>query len=128
MSNKSLEFVNKRILSGICNGFENRKYEHMYEIDFLAIARKINFKECVKVERNLWKTKLFLGENKAIKISIRHNPDAHFEYFSTASCCCDGTFIFFIDLCKKIINKILTGKSCYISKKTGRHRRTSEQV
>lgn len=114
---KSLEFVKQRIKSGICNGMENNEYKHMYEVDFRTIAGKIKFNEAVKVSENLWETQLCFDEDKMSKISIRHNPDADFQYFSTAICCCDGTFIFFMDLCGEIFKNILTGQLCYIPQK-----------
>lgn len=117
MKDKSLEFVKKRIASGVCNGMENNKYEHMNEIDFLAIVSKIQFNELVEVSENLWKTKLLFDNGKTTEISVKYNPNAQFDYFSTESCRCDGTLLFAIEMCKKIFNKILVGQSCYIPKK-----------
>lgn len=117
-NNRSLNFVRETISSGRCNGMENDKYEYMSEIDFSAIASKIQFNELVEVSENLWKTKLLFDNGEIIQISIKHNPDAKFDYFSTESCYCDGTLLFAIELCKKIFNKILVGKSCYMPKIT----------
>lgn len=117
MNDKSLEFVKKRITSGVCNGMENNEYEHINEIDFLAIVRKIQFNELVEVFENLWKTKLLFDNGKTAEISVKYNPNAQFDYFSTESCCCDGTLLFGVELCKKIFIKILSGQSCYIPKK-----------
>lgn len=116
MGDKSLEFVKKRIASGVCNGMENDKYEHMNEIDFTTIASKIQFNELVEVSENLWKTKLLFENGKTTEVSVKHNPNAQFDYFSTERCICDGTLLFAVELCKKIFNKILTGQSCYTPK------------
>ena len=116
MSDKSLEFVKKRIASGVCNGMENNKYEHMNEIDFPTIASKIKFNECVEISENLWKTKLLFENGETTEISVKHNSNAQFDYFSTESFCCDGTLLFMLELCEKVLNRILTGQSCYIPK------------
>lgn len=116
MSDKSLEFIKKRIASGVCNGMENNKYEHMNEIDFPTIANKIQFTELVDVSENLWKTKLLFENGETTEISVKYNPSAQFDYFSTERCCCDGTMLFMVELCEKVFNKILTGQSCYIPK------------
>ena len=115
-NNRSLNFVREAISSGRCKGMENDKYEYMSEIDFSAIASKIQFNELVEVSENLWKTKLLFENGGIMEISIKHNPDAKFDYFSTESCYCDGTSLFAINLCERILNNILTGKSCYILK------------
>lgn len=118
MNDKSLEFVKKRIASGVCSDMENNKYEHMSEIDFPVIASKIRFNECVEISENLWKIKIPFENGKTAEISVKHNPNAKFDYFSTEACCCDGTLIFAVWLCEKIFSKILTGQSCYTPKKT----------
>lgn len=116
MNDKSLEFVKKRIASGVCNGMENNKYEHMSEIDFPVIARKIRFNECVEISENLWKIKIPFENGKTTEISVKHNLNAKFDYFSTEVRRCDGTLIFAVELCEKIFSKILTGRSCYTPK------------
>lgn len=116
MNGKSLEFVKKRIASGVCNGMENDEYEHMNEIAFTAIASKIQFNGLAEVSENLWKTKLLFDNGETTEISVKYNPNAQFDYFSTESCCCDGTLLFIVELCEKIFNKILTGQSCYTPK------------
>lgn len=117
MNGKSLELVKKRIASGVCNGMENDKYEHMNEIDFPTIASKIRFNELVEVSENLWETKLPFENGKTTGISVKYNPNAQFDYFSTESCRCDGTFLFDIELCEKVFINVLSGESCYIPKK-----------
>lgn len=117
MNEKSLEFAKKRIASGECGGMENDKFEHMNEVNFRLIADSIQFNECVKVSDNLWEV-IFLvnGTDKTIKLSLKHNPDAEFDYISIKRCCCDGTLCFFKDLCEEILEKILSGKSAYTPK------------
>lgn len=117
MSNKSLDFAKKRIASGECGGMENDKFEHMNEVNFRVIAENIRFNECVKVSDNLWEVEFLVnGTDKKVKLSVKHNPDAEFDYISVKRCCCDGTLCFFMSLCEEILEKILSGKSAYIPK------------
>lgn len=116
MKDESLEFVKKRIASGVCNGMENNKYEYMNEIDFPTITSKIKFNKCVEISENLWKIKIPFENGETTEISVKYNPNAKFDYFSTESCCCDGTLLFMVELCEKVFEKILTGQSCYTPK------------
>lgn len=112
MNGKSLEFAKKRIASGECGGMENDKFEHMNEVNFHLIADNIQFNECVKVSDNLWEVEFLVnGTDKKVKLSVKHNPDAEFDYISVKRCCCDGTLCFFMSLCEEILEKILSGKS-----------------
>ncbi|EOS48293.1 hypothetical protein C810_01383 [Lachnospiraceae bacterium A2] len=116
MRDKSLEFVKKRIESGVCNGMEKDKYNHLYEVDFLKISEQIKFSNTVKVSENLLEVELPFKDNKGTTISVTRNTEAEFDYMTVERCRCDGTFVFFIDLCKKILEKILKGETCYSPK------------
>lgn len=117
MNEKSLEFAKKRIASGDCGGMENDKFEHMNEVNFRLMADSIQFNECVKVSDNLWEVEFLVkGTDKSVKLSVKYNPDAEFDYISIKRCCCDGTLCFFKDLCEEILEKILSGKSAYTPK------------
>lgn len=117
MSNKSLDFAKKRIASGKCGDMENDKFEHMNEVNFRVIADNIQFNECVKVSDNLWEVEFLVkGTDKSVKLSLKHNPDAEFDYISIERCYCDGTLCFFTSLCEEILEKILSGESAYTPK------------
>lgn len=53
MSEKSLDFVKERIVSDICDGIENERYDHILEADFLKIAKRMKFDKIVQVSENL---------------------------------------------------------------------------
>lgn len=116
MSEKSLDFVKKRIASGICDGIENEKNTTIIEADFIEIAKRMKFNKIVQVSENLWEIQLPLESNKSVKILVSYNPDADYDYISSESCYCDGTIYFFAGLCSKIFEKILTGQSLYAPK------------
>lgn len=117
MNGKSLEFVRKRIESGNFGEMKNDNYKHMREIDFRAIADKVKFNEYVKVFDGLWEVEFLVrGTGETVKLSVKYNSDAEFDYFSSKSCLCDGTFAFFINLCEEIFERILSGQSVYMPK------------
>lgn len=118
MDNKSLEFVKNRIKSGVCNGMESNNYTSMQEVDFMRIVKNFQFNKIVKVTDNSWETELeFEAElKKKMKIKVSHNPNAEFDYFTTESCRCDGTYIFKMGLCGEILKKMLSGQSYYAPK------------
>lgn len=117
MNGKSLEFAKKRIASGECGGMENDKFKHMNEVNFHLITENFQFNECVKASDNLWEVEFLVnGTDKKVKLLVKHNPDAEFDYISIKRCCCDGTLCFFVGLCKEILEKIFSRQSICMPK------------
>lgn len=103
MPDKSLKFAKERISSSAFVCLENIE-EKMQRIPYSMVRRE-------KIEN-----KLAFGY-KTMHISVLYNPEAEFDYLSSASCRCDGTLTFAFDLCDEIIVNLLSGKSCYEFKK-----------
>lgn len=53
------------------------------------------------------------GDMKEVNIEVQYNPDADFDYFTTESCICDGTLMFYFDLCREILEKLFFGNTQY---------------
>lgn len=111
---KSLEFVKERIKSGQCNGMESNKYESMIEYDTRELFKNTYYsKENDSILANI----PYHKDNKPyFNVIIKYNPDADFEYFTIQRCVCDGSFIFFQDVMRDCINKLIHLKTCNVNK------------
>lgn len=108
---KSLDFVRNRIASGVCNGMENNKYELMQEIDLIKALQyypHLLFSDEKKIcEYTLSDVTMINTDLKGdIKIWVKYDPYAEFEYFTMERCKTDGTLSFFSDLLVRVINKV----------------------
>lgn len=115
MSNKSLEFVKKRINSDLCKGVNKKTYDFMKELNFRNVVEKILHKEFgsdgLKMDIPLQKADS--GTIANIGLKIVYDADANFQYFTIESCLCDGTLIFYNELVNRILNKLLALETCY---------------
>ena len=104
MTNKSLEYIKKRIEEGNCYNMPVEEFGDMYTIplksyfsedcgDYIILARK---------------------DSGDILADLTYSPDAEFNYFITESCVCDGTLIFMNELMANILKKIGQLQTCYV--------------
>lgn len=118
LSGKSLEFVKKRIDSGECGDMKNNHYSSMREVCFTDIAsQKLNTDIVDRKSDSEWKLKLYAksecGDKKQVNIEVQYNPNTDFDYFTMKSCRCDGTLIFYFELCEKILENVFLGNTQY---------------
>lgn len=111
---KSLEFVKERIALSQCNGMENNKYESMIEWDARELFKNTHYS---KDNELILANVSFHKDNKPyFNVIIKYNPDADFEYFTMQRCVCDGSFVFFQDVMRDCINKLIHLKTCNVNK------------
>lgn len=117
---KSLEFVKQRIASRECKGMENNVYTSMYQTLFPEIIKQMKFGGNIKFRENKWENNFLVkfkdGTERELNTITEYNPDAEFEYFTMERCACDGTFVFYFDLCARVLSKVFTGETCNKSK------------
>lgn len=106
MNNKSLNFVKQRIESDLVDEtLQDIKFTSMNETSFLRFCREQNIIDKDKTYRE---TKYIKEDSKEyITQIIQYDPDANFQYFTTAICKCDGTMLFYFDLMLKCIERML---------------------
>ena len=112
MDNKSLDFVLDRIKSGHCNEMKNNHYSSMNEIAFMDVVKQFNilFKDN-KSSITLEAERTDLNTKGKIEVSIEHDSNADFEYFTMERLCCDGTLSFYIDLCESALQEIFQAQT-----------------
>lgn len=106
----SLNFVKNRIVNKDVCSLNIKDYTNAYEFGFTdfiqscsPVIQKLYFDNCLSTT--------LCGDYNGISGSLKNNiayvPDAEFEYFTVASCRCDGTSIFLSELMEEILNKLL---------------------
>lgn len=104
MTNKSLEYVRKRIEEGNCNNMPIEEFQDMYAIPFKSCLLEGTEDYIVLAERK---------DSDKVLADLTYSPDAEFNYFITESCVCDGTLMFMRDLVANVIEKIVRLQTCY---------------
>lgn len=114
---KSLEFVKNRIISGEYKGMDSTYYMDLKEANFWnRVFTYFKFGDDVRISENTISFASYFEENgteiKRIAM-IKYNPNADFEYFTLASCMCDGTLSLFLDLHGDILDSLIYGTTYY---------------
>lgn len=107
--NKSIEFIKQRIQSVECQGMENNKYKSMTELSFREGCRLCGFDfDSVRS----YKVKYDDEDKEYFTLTIDYNENTDFGYFTMERCCCDGTFVFYQELIKRVLLKLLNFNTC----------------
>lgn len=110
---KSLSFVKSRIESGNCNNMNINNYKSAHEYNF---SNFIN--TCSPNIQSCFEDDIFMiilrSEKGEVNVTINHDPNAEFEYFTMESCRCDGTLCFMQELMESIILKLFQIKTVNI--------------
>lgn len=106
---KSIEFIKQRIQSGECQGMENNKYESMTELSFTDGCKMCGF--------DFDSSRSFKMQSDSIDgdyftLTVDYNENTDFSYFTMDRCCCDGTLVFYQELIKNILLKLLNIDTC----------------
>ena len=104
MTNKSLEYVRKRIEEGNCHNMPVEEFKDMYTIPFKAYFLESRGDYMILAVRK---------DSDDILADLTYSPDTEFNYFITESCVCDGTLIFMNELMMNILKKIGQLQTCY---------------
>lgn len=104
MTNKSLEYVRKRIEEGNCNNMSVEEFKDMYAIPFKSYFLEGRGDHMIIALRK---------DSDDILADLTYSPDAEFNYFITESCVCDGTLMFMSELATNILKKIGQLQTCY---------------
>lgn len=102
----SLEFVKNRIENGDTN-LNISDYDSLYQVNLLEILKNTNNDNIAKyLSEGVRATK---GD---LEYTIKYEPNCDYEYFTMSRCNCDGTLMFYNDLCYKALNKVLNAETC----------------
>lgn len=97
MTNKSLEYVRKRIKEGNCCNMPVEEFKDMYAIPFKSYFLEDCGDYMILAVRK---------DSDDILADLTYSPDTEFNYFITESCVCDGTLMFINELMTNILKKI----------------------
>lgn len=110
----SLDFVKNRIVSKDVSSLNIKDYANAYEHSFADFVQSCSPAMQKLYSDNRLSTTLcgdYKGISGSLKNDITYAPDAEFEYFTVASCRCDGTLMFLSELMEEILNKLLGVKT-----------------
>ena len=109
---KSLEFIKQRASNKSYSTFYDRDFSKAKEMDTLSIFRAITGSEWGKNRYHIeCDAKSDDGDVGHRVIDIIIDPDGDFDYFTSESCLCDGTYYFYIETIRKALLKIITGQT-----------------
>ena len=106
MDNNSLDFVKNRIDSGETN-LSISDYESIIQVNLLNWLRDNDNEEvasCISDEISV--------TNGDFNYTIKYDPNCEYDYFTMSRCNCDGTLIFYNELCSKTLNKVINAETC----------------
>lgn len=105
MTNKSLEYIKKRIEEGNCHNMPVEEFRDMYTIPFKSYFLEDCGDYIILAVRK---------DSDDILADLTYSPNAEFNYFITESCVCDGTLIFMNELIANILKKIKQLQTYYV--------------
>lgn len=109
--NKSIDFVKQRIRSGCYGGMENNKYESMIELSFADGCKMCEF-DFDKSHSFVMNTEHSDGTIKNFHMTITHDVNANFGYFTMERCSSDGTYLHYYELIRNVLLKLLKLTTC----------------
>ena len=104
MTNKSLEYIRKRIEEDNYRNMPVEEFKDMYAIPFKSYFLEGRGDYMILSVRK---------DSDDILADLTYSPDTEFNYFITESCVCDGTLMFMNELMTNILKKIGQLQTCY---------------
>ena len=105
--NNSLNFIKERINSGETDLILT-DYESLEQVDLLNWLKEGNNEQVIE-----WLSYGISTQRGDFSSTIKYDPNCEYDYFTMSQCCCDGTLMFYNELCSKVLNKAIgmeTGK------------------